>query len=177
MSYRDRDPRDYRPGNPDFRESRPDQYGTEHYSQRQYGPERGPRQGSQRDWQTRGSGDWPGRDSRDWRSARPRDEHSRDEQAFSRDEQPFAQEPSAHAPFNHSAFGESSEPRYFGTGSQGHGGGPSFTGGTYGTADWRSDAPYFDEVGFNRGNYEDPVGRDPDVRPLYRQRYGAPTSR
>jgi hypothetical protein len=86
-----------------------------------------------------------------------------------RDNPPFSQEPSGHAPFSHSAFGESERPRYFGTGAQGHGGGPSFTGGTYGTADWRSDSPYFDEVGFNRGNYEDPLERQTGGRPQYRQ--------
>jgi hypothetical protein len=49
------------------------------------------------------------------------------------------QEAGEHQPFAPSAFGESESPRYFGTGTQGHGGGPSFTGGTYGTSDWRSD--------------------------------------
>src|SRR6185369_11253933 len=100
-------------------------------------------------------GDWRDRDTRGWR-----------------DSHPLAQEPSGHAPFSHSAFGESESPRYFGTGSQGHGGGPSFTGGTYGTADWRSDAPYFDEVGFNRGNYEDPLPPRRQARPQRRYPLG-----
>ncbi|MBV8743068.1 MAG: BON domain-containing protein, partial [Sinobacteraceae bacterium] len=43
-------------------------------------------------------------------------------------------------------------------GWQGHGGGPSFTGGTFGNADWRSDSPYFEEAGINRGYYEDAPG-------------------
>jgi hypothetical protein len=81
----------------------------------------------------------------------------------------MSQEPFGHEPFTHSAFGESEPPRYFGTGAQGHGGGPSFTGGTYGTADWRSDSPYFNEVGFNRGNYEDPLSPQSQGRPQYRQ--------
>ena len=90
--------------------------------------------------------------------------HRTGTRAPARDRHPLAQEPSGHEPFSHSAFGESERPRYFGTGAQGHGGGPSFTGGTYGTADWRSDAPHFDEVGFNRGNYEDPLPRERELR-------------
>jgi len=57
----------------------------------------------------------------------------------------------------------------FGTGSQGYGGGPSFTGGTYGNADERSDSPYFQEVGFNRGYYEDPFGRESFPQDAYRR--------
>jgi len=37
MSYRDRDPRDYRPDRSEFENSRPDQYGQEHYGPRQFG--------------------------------------------------------------------------------------------------------------------------------------------
>ncbi len=70
----------------------------------------------------------------------------------------FAQQSLGHAPYWHSAFGESNEPHYFGAGSQGYGGGPSFTGGTYGYADRRSDAPRFQEIGFNRGNYPEGPG-------------------
>ena len=165
MSYRDRD------------RDRPDQYGQEHYGRRQYGQphydqQRGgwdqQHQGWQASEQQRGdwrggeAGGWRGREPYDWRGRESREDYlgpdSQDWQSrTSRDNHPLAQEPSGHAPFGHSAFGESERPRYFGTGAQGHGGGPSFTGGTYGTADWRSDAPYFDEVGFNRGNYEDPL--------------------
>jgi hypothetical protein len=151
MSYRDRD--------------RPDQYGQDHYGRRQYGQSDQQRGG----WDQQHHGWQAGEQQRgDWRNAH-RDNH-RDNHP---DNQPLAQEPSGHAPFGHSAFGESERPRYFGTGAQGHGGGPSFTGGTYGTADWRSDAPYFDEVGFNRGNYEDPLQpRRFEGRPQYRSNYG-----
>jgi len=93
------------------------------------------------------------------RDYRDRDYRDRDDRAAG--QEPFSHRPFGHAPFSHSAFGESDPPRYFGTGSHGHGGGPSFTGGTYGTADERSDAPYFEEVGFNRGYYEDPFAGDP----------------
>jgi hypothetical protein len=49
-------------------------------------------------------------------------------------------------------FGQSErEPRYFGTGSQGYGGGPSFTGGAYGMADERLDEPYYEEGRGYRG--------------------------
>jgi BON domain len=89
---------------------------------------------------------------------RPRGYGSRGYSSFS--QAPFAQQPFGHAPFGHAAFGESDEPHYFGTGSQGYGGGPSFTGGTYGYADERSDSPYFPEVGFNRDYYEDPLARE-----------------
>jgi osmotically-inducible protein OsmY len=165
MSYRDRDPRDYRPDRSEFESSRPDQYGQEHYGRHQFGQSRydyqrdGQRDGQRGGWDQQHHGwqageqqrgDWRGRDSGGWR-----------------DRHPLSQEPSGHEPFSHSAFGESEQPRYFGTGAQGHGGGPSFTGGTYGTADWRSDAPYFDEVGFNRGHYEDPLPREQGSR--YRQ--------
>jgi hypothetical protein len=92
------------------------------------------------------------------RAQRARGYGSRGYSSFS--QAPFAQQPFGHAPFGHSAFGESNEPHYFGTGVQGYGGGPSFTGGTYGYADQRSDSPYFQEVGFNRGYYEDPLGRE-----------------
>lgn len=181
MSYRDRDR---------FENSRPDQYGQEHYGRRQYGQsgydqQRGgwdqqhqawqqgePQRG---DWRSRESGGWRAREPNDWRGRESREEYlgreSQDWQArASRGEHhPLSQEPFGHEPFTHSSFGESEPPRYFGTGAQGHGGGPSFTGGTYGTADWRSDSPYFDEVGFNRGNYEDPLARQSQGRPQYRQ--------
>ena len=152
--YRDRERRDYsdrhwqdRPG--------PDQYGQEHYGRRQYNPQH--EQDANPLGQSQfGHRQYGGREPRGWQ---PRDNPS------------FSQEPSGHVPFTHSAFGESNPPRYFGTGSQGHGGGPSFTGGTYGNADWRSDAPYFDEVGFNRGNYENPLGREPQAPLRYGQSY------
>jgi hypothetical protein len=98
---------------------------------------------------------------------RGRDYGSREYGSFS--QAPFTQQPSGHAPFSHAAFGESNEPHYFGTGSQGHGGGPSFTGGTYGYADERSDSPYFDEVGFNRDHDEEPAGRETHHQDWYRR--------
>jgi hypothetical protein len=151
MSYRDRDR---------FENSRPDQYGQEHYGRGQYGQSHEPQRGwdqQQHGWQAsehQRGGDWRGRQGSGWRE---------------RDSHPLSQEPFGHEPFTHSAFGESEPPRYFGTGAQGHGGGPSFTGGAYGTADWRSDSPYFDEVGFNRGNYEDPLARQTGGRSPHRQ--------
>src|SRR3569833_1272710 len=190
MSYRDRDPRDYRSGSAEFEGNRPDQYGQEHHGRRQYGQSRYEQQRDAWDqqhqgWQAGGEhqrGDWRGRETSGWRGREPYDwrgqesrenysgRESQDWQSrASRESHPFSQEPSGHEPFGHSAFGESERPRYFGTGAQGHGGGPSFTGGTYGTADWRSDAPYFDEVGFNRGNYEDPLQRQSEGRSQYRQ--------
>lgn len=60
--------------------------------------------------------------------------------------------------FAHPRLRDRDEPQYFGTGWQGYGGGPSFTGGSYGYANERSDSPYFDEVGFNRG-YDEQAGR------------------
>ncbi len=181
MSYRDRDR---------FENARPDQYGQEHHGRGQYGqsgyddPRGGWDQqqhhgwqpgGEQRRgaWRGRDSGGWRGRESNDWRGREGREEYlgreSQDGQSRgSRGSQPLSQQPFAHEPFNHSGFGESEQPRYFGTGAQGHGGGPSFTGGTYGTAEWRSDSPYFDEAGFNRGHYEDPVSPLIQGRPQYR---------
>lgn len=161
MSYRDRDR---------FENSRPDQYGQEHYGRRQYGQsgyeqQRGgwdqqhhgwqPGEQQRGDWRSRDSWGWRGREPNDWRGRESREDYlGRESQEWqgrgSRENQPLSQESFGHEPFPHSAYGESESPRYFGTGAQGHGGGPSFTGGTYGTADWRSDAPYFDEVGFNR---------------------------
>ncbi len=178
MSYRDRER---------FDNSRPDQYGQEHHGRGQYGQSHDQQGGwdqQQHGWQAgepqrggdwrgqQGSG-WRGREPNDWRGRESRDGYpgreSRDWQSrASRDSPPFSREPFGHEPFTHSAFGESEPPRYFGTGAQGHGGGPSFTGGTYGTADWRSDSPYFDEVGFNRGNYEDPLPRQAEGRSQYR---------
>jgi hypothetical protein len=181
MSYRDRDR---------FENSRPDQYGQEHYGRRQYGQagydqqrggwdqqHHGWQQGEQQrgDWRSRESGTWRSREPNDWRGRESREEYlgreSQDWQARAArgEHHPLSQEPFGHEPFTHASFGESEQPRYFGTGAQGHGGGPSFTGGTYGTADWRSDSPYFDEVGFNRGNYEDPLSRQSQGRPQYRQ--------
>jgi hypothetical protein len=152
MSYRDRER---------FENSRPDQYGQEHYGRRQYGQSHD----QQRGWDQQQHGWQPSEHQRggDWRGREPNDWHRR-ESGAPRDNHPLSQEPFGHEPFAHSAFGESEQPRYFGTGAQGYGGGPSFTGGTYGTADWRSDAPYFDEVGFNRGNYEDPLPRQTEGR-------------
>jgi hypothetical protein len=185
MSYRDRDPRDYRPDRPEFENSRPDQYGQDHYGRRQFGQSRYDQQRSGWDQQHHGwqageqqRGDWRGRETGGWRGHEPTDwrgrnesreefvgHESQDSQArVSRGRHPLSNEPFGHEPFSHSAFGESERPRYFGTGAQGHGGGPSFTGGTYGTADWRSDAPYFDEVGFSRGNYEDPLPHERESR-------------
>jgi osmotically-inducible protein OsmY len=188
MSYRNRDPRDYRSGSPEFESNRPDQYGQEHHGRRQYGQspdqsrgwdqqQHGWQSGEQQrggDWRGQQAGGWRGREPSDWRGRESREEYlgreSQDWQArASRDTQPLSQEPFGHEPFTHSAFGESEPPRYFGTGAQGYGGGPSFTGGTYGTADWRSDSPYFDEVGFNRGRYEDPLSRQSEGRSQYRQ--------
>jgi len=182
MSYRDRER---------FENSRPDQYGQEHYGRRQYGQSGYEQQrggwdqqqhhgwqagGEQQrgDWRGRDAGGWRGREPNDWRGRESREDflgrESQDWQSrASRDHHPLSQEPFGHEPFTHSSFGESEQPRYFGTGAQGHGGGPSFTGGTYGTADWRSDAPYFDEVGFNRGQYEDPLARQSGGRSQYRQ--------
>ena len=182
MSYRDRER---------FENSRPDQYGQEHYGRRQYGQsgyeqQRGGWDQQQHhgwqaggehqrgDWRGREGGGWRGREPNDWRGRESREDYlgreSQDWQSrASRDPHPLSQEPFGHEPFTHSSFGESEQPRYFGTGAQGHGGGPSFTGGTYGTADWRSDSPYFDEVGFNRGQYEDPLARQSGGRPQYRQ--------
>ena len=163
MSYRDRER---------FENSRPDQYGQEHYGRRQYGQsgyeqQRGGwDQQQHHGWQAGGEqqrgdwrggregGGWRGREPNDWRGRESREDYlgreSQDWQSrASRDHQPLSQEPFGHEPFTHSSFGESEQPRYFGTGAQGHGGGPSITGGTYGTADWRSDSPYFDEVGLN----------------------------
>ena len=178
MSYRDRDR---------FENSRPDQYGQEHHGRGQYGQSREPQGGwdqqqhgwqaseHQRggDWRGRQGSGWRGREPNDWRGRESREEYlgreSQDWQSrASRDNHPLSQESFGHEPFTHSAFGESEPPRYFGTGAQGYGGGPSFTGGTYGTADWRSDAPYFDEVGFNRGNYEDPLPPQTQGRSQYR---------
>lgn len=190
MSYRDRDR---------FENSRPDQYGQEHYGRRQYGQsgydqQRGGWDQQQHhgwqaggehqrgDWRGRETGGWRGREPNDWRGREPTDWRGREsredypgresqdwQSRASRDHQPLSQEPFGHEPFPHSAFGESEPPRYFGTGAQGHGGGPSFTGGTYGTADWRSDSPYFDEVGFNRGQYEDPLSSESQGRSQPRQ--------
>jgi osmotically-inducible protein OsmY len=165
MSYRDRER---------FENSRPDQYGQEHYGRRRYGQSGHEQQRGGWDqqqhhgWQAGGEqqrGDWRGREAGGWRGREPSD---------TRNQHPLSQEPFGHEPFTHSSFGESEQPRYFGTGAQGHGGGPSFTGGTYGTADWRSDSPYFDEVGFNRGNYEDPLPRQSEGRPQQQRqnRYG-----
>jgi hypothetical protein len=71
-----------------------------------------------------------------------------------------------HNPFGPSSFAPAGEPNYFGAGAQGYGGGPSFTGGTYGNADERSNAPLFEEVGFNRGYYGDfPGAAAPEYRP------------
>jgi hypothetical protein len=180
MSYRNREPSDYRSDRPEFDNSRPDQYGQDPYGRGQFGQSRYDQQRGGWDqqhhgWQPgehqrtdrggRDSGGWRGREHYDWRGrGEPREDFSgRESQDYqartSRDRHPLSQEPMGHEPFTHSAFGQSESPRYFGTGAQGHGGGPSFTGGTYGTADWRSDSPYFDEVGFNRGNYEDPLPR------------------
>ena len=167
MSYRDRER---------FDNSRPDQYGQEHYVRRQYGQQhqgwQQPGEHQRGDWRGRDTGVWRGREPNDWRGRESREDYlgreSQDWQSrFSRDPHPLSQEPFGHEPFTHSAFGESEQPRYFGTGTQGHGGGPSFTGGTYGTADWRSDSPYFDEVGFNRGQYEDPLARHSGGRTPY----------
>ena len=192
MSYRDRDPRDYRPDRSEFESSRPDQYGQEHYGPRQFGQSRYDQQRGGWDQQHHGwqageqqRGDWQGRDTTGWRGREPYDWRGRSESRedflgresqdwqtrASRDRHPFSQEPSGHEPFTHSAFGQSERPRYFGTGAQGHGGGPSFTGGTYGTADWRSDAPYFDEVGFNRGHSEDPLPRQQGLQGRQQRRY------
>jgi hypothetical protein len=154
MSYRDRER---------FENSRPDQYGQEHYGRRQYGQSGYEQQrggwdqqqhhgwqagGEQQrgDWRGRDAGGWRGREPNDWRGRESREDflgrESQDWQSrASRDHHPLSQEPFGHEPFTHSSFGESEQPRYFGRGAQGHGGGPSFTGGTYGTADWRSDAP------------------------------------
>lgn len=185
MSYRDRDPRDYRSDPAEFENSRPDQYGQEHYSRHQFGQSRYDQQRGGWEQQHQGrqtaeeqGGGWRGRDTSGWRGQGPYDRGGRSESRegypgresqdwqgrASRDRHPLSHEPAGHEPFSHSAFGQSDQPRYFGTGAQGHGGGPSFTGGTYGTADWRSDAPYFDEVGFNRGNYEDPLPRERESR-------------
>jgi len=153
-------------------QSRQGQSGWRPYGQgpwdRQYGQGQGPYapgqqaqgQYGQRRGYSAGSADYYER-NRDWNRASGRYEQrsrgygSRGYGGFS--QPPFAQQPFGHAPFSHSEFGESNEPRYFGTGSHGYGGGPSFTGGTYGHADARSDSPYFQEAGFNRGSYEDPL--------------------
>jgi hypothetical protein len=198
MNHHDDEPRDFRSREQGFTEPRPDQYGQEHYGRKHYDPQQqaevagssgqfGQSRHEQRHrWQSGDSRDWQGRQTRDWQGGEPRDgraEHSRGFSNFRQPsdynpaasgshEPPFSLQPSGHAPFNHSAFGESGAPRYFGTGSQGHGGGPSFTGGTFGTADWRSDSPYFDEVGFNRGNYEDPLARETGYQAQYRARSG-----
>ena len=115
------------------------------------------------DWRGRETGGWRSREPNDWRGRESREEYRVASPRIGR-RVPHAtniihchRNRSATSRSRHSAFGQSEPPRYFGTGAQGHGGGPSFTGGTYGTADWRSDSPYFDEVGFNRGNYEDPL--------------------
>jgi len=183
-------------------ERRPDEHRREHPAQREW---------RHRDWRPEESGrenrfgegrygrgrrepDRYGGDqySRDWYG---QNRYDRDRYGYERDryreggssrfsQPPFAQQPSGHAPFSHSSFGESTEPRYFGTGSHGYGGGPSFTGGTYGMSDKRSDSPYFQEVGFNQGYYEDPFGSEPNEpnrypsarasageRPMPRRRY------
>ena len=202
MNYRDRDPRDYRSGRTDFENNRPDQYGQEHSGHRQYNPQHqadvgvgqsssgqrqygwgqsGPGQfgesgqyGRGRYDQRRGrdTGDWRASDQ-DWRGREGREDYlGRENQDWQSRPAMFSQEPSGHEPYAHSAFGQSNQPRYFGSGTQGYGGGPTFTGGTYGHADWRSDAPYFDEVGFNRGNYEDPLGRESEGPSQYRQARG-----
>jgi len=173
MSYRDRDPRDYRSGSAEFEGNRPDQYGQEHYGRRQYGQSRYEQQRGAWDqqhhgWQAGGEqqrGDWSGRETSGWRGREPYDWRGQEsrEDYLGRESQDWQSRASRES---YPAIGESESPRYFGTGAQGHGGGPSFTGGTYGTADWRSDAPYFDEVGFNRGAYEE---HRSEGRPQYRQ--------
>jgi hypothetical protein len=173
MSYRDRD---FNRGGEfdehrDHREQRPDQYGQEHYGRGQFGQPQQRNWDQTQRWDQSQRGNWQSRDQRgaDWRNNDWRESEHRP---------PSAHEPFGHQPFTHSAFGESNPPRYFGTGSQGHGGGPSFTGGTYGTADWRSDAPYFEEVGFNRGNNEDSLGRENHTRSTQRSKWaGTPVGR
>lgn len=179
MSYRDRDPRDYRSGQPEFENRRPDQYGQEHSGHRQYDPQHqadvGPGQSSYRQRQYGwGQPSGPGQYGESSQYGRGRYEQQRDwDSPRGRNPEMGDWQTSGSASAAHPTFGQGNEPRYFGTGTQGYGGGPTFTGGSYGHADWRSDAPYFDEVGFNRDTYEDPLGRESEGRFRYRQQRGA----
>jgi hypothetical protein len=185
MNHRNDHPGEFPAGNPGFQdqESNPDQYGREQFGRKQYGPQQhaeGPGGPGQRQYGHSPYGENQYGGGREYRGggadygSHARPEHTRGYSAFS--QAPFSQQPSGHAPFGHAAFGESNEPRYFGAGSQGHGGGPSFTGGTYGNADQRSDSPYFQEAGFNRGYYEDPIPRPRESYP-YPRAFGTPRAR
>jgi hypothetical protein len=123
-----------------------DQYGRDPYGQgsgqRSYGGQSwGP--GQNRDSQHWGSGQNWGPQGSQQRWSRPDVERRPFERQHSYESLPFA----------HSPFDETNQPRYFGTGTQGYGGGPSFTGGAY--SDERAPSPYFQEAGFNRGYYDD----------------------
>ncbi|HZO21128.1 MAG TPA: BON domain-containing protein [Steroidobacteraceae bacterium] len=117
-------------------------------------PERGHEPGSQPERMGHGSPSFSPGEQRPWNrsGARFEDRRGHDEGGWS---QPLNQRAFGHSPFSRSALTESDPPAYFGTGSQGVGGGPGFTGGRYGHADERLDSPYFQEVGFNRGYYGD----------------------
>ncbi|MFL6605295.1 MAG: BON domain-containing protein [Steroidobacteraceae bacterium] len=153
MNRRDNSPGEFHPGNPGFQESHPDQYGQEHYEHRYYSPSRqgqhaqgehGEREHGQREYGQREYGQ--------------REYGQREYGQREYEQGPYGGAQQRPRQYGLGQYRES-QPRYFGAGSQGYGGGPSFTGGTYGYADERSDAPYFQEVGFNRGYYEDPLGR------------------
>jgi hypothetical protein len=169
--HRERRPEEYRRESwfAEGREHRgardPARYRSDPYSGNWYGQDRPEQYGRGR---YAGSGDYGDR----YRGGRYSGRSEEGSSGYSRFSQPpFSQQPFGHAPFGHSSSGESNEPRYFGTGTQGYGGGPSFTGGTYGVADERSDSPYFQEGGFNQGYYEDqPYARSAEARPTPRRR-------
>jgi hypothetical protein len=172
MNQRDDHRKGFHPGNPGFQESgegrwQQDQYARQTSDRDPYDEDRYEQDRDAQDQYGRGgrheSRYRGGRSNEGWfGSGRENRYRQRSSQGPYYGQERFGQGWSGHG---WSGRGGSGQPQshYFGTGAQGYGGGPSFTGGTYGMSDERSDSPYFQEVGFNRGYYEDPFASEPNA--------------